>query len=276
MKKIIQMFSRKKKRGSVVPRSELELFYENKLSYQYRVLHERLNAEKPMLKTTSKSKRAYEAYDDREQLDYENNSRMSVYNDQLVEMPFKESRAHYLAYLYREIDKLLVPGKPLRVLEVGCGNCINIACLNEKYGNRVEITGLELSPRRINVAKKYFEDGLSGVSFQVGSITEPITGWEDEKFDLVYSMHCLEQIAYECKNAVRQMNRLSKSRVVMIEPIFELGNPIQRLYLINSDHNRILLSSIQELELEISRLEPLNIQSNPSNQSSIVVINKTS
>ena len=250
------------------------VFYAWNLQAQYRVLRNRLRATSPMLKTTAKSKEAYEAYDDREQRDYENRSRLSWYKGRLENMAFKVSRAHYLAYLYEEIDRLIVPGKLLRILEVGCGNCINLVCLKEKYGDLIQLTGLELSPRRVQVAKGYFGERLAGASFHVGSITEPIAEWDDGEFDLVYSMHCLEQIAYRCEDAVQQMSRLANHMIVMIEPVFELGNPAQRLYLINSDHNRVLLSSIKELGLKVSRMEPLDIQSNPLNQSSITVIQK--
>lgn len=251
-----------------------KLYYAWNLQIQYRVLRNRLQANSQIMKTTVKSKEAYEAYDDREQRNYDNESRLSWYSSRLGNMPFKESRAHYLAYLYEEIDRLIVPGKLLRILEVGCGNCINLVCLKEKYGDLIQLTGLELSPRRLQVAKDYFGERLSGVLFHIGSVTEHITEWKDGKFDLVYSMHCLEQIAYRCEDAVHQMSRLTNHMIVMIEPVFELGNPTQRLYLINSDHNRILLPTIKELGLNISRMEPLNIQSNPLNQSSIIVIQK--
>ena len=251
-----------------------KFYYAWNLQAQYRTLRNRLRATSPMMKTTAKSKEIYESYDDREQRDYESKFRLSWHKGRLVNMPFKESRAHYLSYLYEEIDRLIVPGKSLRILEVGCGNCINLVCLKEKYGDQIQLTGLELSSRRVKVAKDYFGERLTGVSFHIGSVTEPIVEWKNGGFDLVYSMHCLEQIAYRCEDAVHQMNRLTNQMIVMIEPVFELGNPAQRLNLINSDHNRILLSSIRELGLKVSRLEPLDIQSNPLNQSSIIVIQK--
>jgi hypothetical protein len=87
-------------------------------------------------------------------------------------------------------------------------------------------------------------------------------------------MHCLEQIAYRCQDAVKEMLRLCQTRLVMIEPVYEQGNPTQRLYLINSDHNRILLRTIHELGLQIEELHPLEIQGYPINQSSFISILK--
>ncbi len=46
---------------------------------------------------------------------------------------------------------------------------------------------------------------------------------------MVFSMHCLEQIACETRDAVREMYRLASKFVVMIEPVFENGNAVERL-----------------------------------------------
>ena len=51
-------------------------------------------------------------------------------------------------------------------------------------------------------------------------------------------------------------------QLLMIEPVFENGTFLQKIYLIDSDHNRILLKNILEL------------QSNPWNQSTFLKIEK--
>jgi len=128
------------------------------------------------------------------------------------------------------------------------------------------MSGLELQ-------RNIFLKGWGGVRVYPCSI---IDGVEDEtgSFDVVFSMHCLEQIPYKSEIALKEMYRLTKKFLIIIEPIFELGNLVQRLYLLNSDHNRILLRNIRHLGYKITRLEALNIQSNPVNQSSIIVIEK--
>ena len=176
-------------------------------------------------------------------------------------------------YLYQEFDPIVAQYAPVRVLEVGCGNCINIVNLKKKYNGKIDLYGIDISDERLRVSKQYFGNALDEVQLRNAPITEPLD-WSDGFFDVVFSMHCLEQIPYQTQSALREIYRLTKRRMVMIEPIFELGNHVQRLYLLNSDHNRILLKSIKQLGYQIWRLESLDIQSNPLNQSSIVVIDK--
>ena len=217
------------------------------------------------IKTTDDSRTKYNEYDDREQVDYFNKSRQCLVNGRLQTWTFMEIRQRYLEYLYGEI-----PEGTASILEVGCGNCINLYNLKKAYPD-IELTGIDIAQNRIDVAKKNFGDALNGVNLMAPiSITER-TLFEDNQFDLVFSMHCLEQIAYDCRAAVAEMCRIGK-KVVMIEPVYENGNAAQRLYLTAQDHNRVLFRSIKELGLKPKRCESLSIQSNPLNQSSIIVL----
>jgi ubiquinone/menaquinone biosynthesis C-methylase UbiE len=142
------------------------------------------------------------------------------------------------------------------------------------------LTGIDISPTRLEVAKDYFGEGLTGVTL----IAEDITSkelFENQSFDLVFTMHCLEQITYNGKNTIREILRLTKYKAILIEPIFELANSSQKLYLINSDYNRVILKDINHLletssfsNLSITKLSPLEINSNPSNPSAFILIDR--
>ena len=232
-----------------------------------------LYSDSGFVKTTEDSKDIYEKYDDREQRDYISRSRYCVYNRKVKKLSFKKIRGKYLNYLYEELAPVNPGRMPLRILEVGCGNCINLVNLSQHFKKEVELYGIDISIRRLEVARKFFKEDLEGVKLYEAPITQK-TIWDDGHFDVVFSMHCLEQIAHETKAAVKEMYRLADRKLIMIEPVFELGNAAQKLYLYNSDHCRILLKTIHALDYKITRLEPLKIQSNPVNQSSIVVIDK--
>lgn len=221
-------------------------------------------------KSIDDSRQRYEQYDDREQRAYENGGRLALWRGRIQHTNFKEIRRRYLEYLYTEVQS---DRYPMRMLEVGCGNCINQVELKEHYKGNAELFGLDISGRRLAVAKQYFGERLAGVTLQEGSITER-TPWPDGYFDIVFSMFCIEQIAYETRSAIAEMVRLARVKVVMIEPVFELGRLAQKLYLYNADHTRILLKSCRELGYEPSRLEVLDVHDNPVNQSSIVVLTK--
>ncbi|OIQ04890.1 MAG: hypothetical protein COZ53_02310 [Candidatus Altarchaeum sp. CG_4_8_14_3_um_filter_33_2054] len=227
------------------------------------------------LKTEQDSKNMYDKYGDREQKEYEFSSELCLYKGKLAWMRNKEVRNNYLKYLFEEIEKEISDKKQIKVLEVGCGNCINLVNLKEKFGNQIELYGLDISNERIEVAKRYFSGKLDRIIFYQKSITERCNEQNDDYFDIVFSMHCLEQIPYSCSIALKEMYRIAKKKIILIEPIFENGNPVQKLYLINSDHNRILIKSIRDLGYKIQRNESLDIQSGGGiNQSSIITIKK--
>ena len=249
------------------------LFYKLKFKKLKKKFLLSLYSDDGSVKTIEDSRDIYETYDDREQKDYLSRSRYCVDNGKVKHLPFKTIREKYLDYLYQELEAFNPSSTPLRVLEVGCGNCINLANLSRRFKGTAELSGIDISARRLEVARGFFKEDLAEAKLYEASITQK-TNWHDGYFDVVFSMHCLEQIAHETKAAVKEMYRLASRKLVLIEPVFELGNAAQKLYLYHSDHCRILLKTIQALDYNITRLEALNIQSNPVNQSSIVVIEK--
>lgn len=260
-----------------IVRHDIRLFYWWHRRQQLKQLLANVDRRQPSTKTMTDSKDVYESYDDRDQRDYETRSRICVEGNRIRRLTFKDIRDRYLAYICGEVDRLLAVRRPIRVLEAGCGNCINLVSLKERYGeDDVDLCGVDISPRRLVVARQHFQGKLDGVELLARSIAERIDDWPDGHFDLVFSVHCLEQIAYKCEDALREIHRLVNDTIALIEPVFELGNPAQRLYLINADHNRVLLKTIRELGYEITRLEPLEVQSNPLNPSTFVVVRKGS
>lgn len=252
-------------------------YYASRQIEEWRDFYRNLTDNTLLAKTSQYSQEIYQAYGTRDIQDYFEGSGVCLFQSKIVTMSYFDMRQEYLKYLYEEIDKLINSQgdiETIKVLEIGCGNCINLINLQNKYGSKLSLFGQDIADQRIANAKDYFGEKLSQVQFQVQNI---VNGYEapDNYFHIVFSMHCLEQIPYDCRSAVQEMYRLAADTVIMIEPVFELGNMTQKLYITNSDHNRMLLKTVKDLGLQIDRLEVLDIQSNPSNQSSIIVIHKT-
>lgn len=224
----------------------------------------------PFKKNVDISRDIYNKYDDREQRDYESASWQCIRDNKVAVLSAKEIRDIYLDYLYYELDEI----RPSRILEVGCGNCINLVNLKERYP-KAEIHGLDVSSGRLEVSKKYWGERLNGVKLHNQSITS-ITNWRNKYFDAVFSVHCIEQISEpeETTRAVAEMARITSGKVVMIEPVYENCNISQKLYLHNADHVRGLLGSVRSLGLEPVRNEVTSIQSNPVCNSTILVLDR--
>lgn len=241
---------------------------------QVRRLLSYVQADENFFKTPNTSKDIYDSSDDYEHRGFATGSSLCRVNGQLRRLSQKEVRYLYLNYLWPYLDQLLAEKPKIRVLEMGCGNCINLAETKKRYGDRVELFGRDISLRRIDVAKAYFGSDIDGIDFKTLSATDPVPAEELGAYDLVFSMHCLEQIPFAIEQAVRGVCERAGSLAIMIEPVFEFARPEQKLFLIYSDFVRTLLPTIRYLGYKIVRAEPLAVESSTKNQSSIIVVDK--
>ncbi|HVJ42672.1 MAG TPA: class I SAM-dependent methyltransferase [Dongiaceae bacterium] len=241
---------------------------------QVRRLLSYVNSEHNFFKIPSTSKDIYNSRGDYEHRGYEQETTLGRVNGKIKRVSRRWLRDMYCAYLWPQIDALLAGREKIKILEIGCGNCINLVLIKQKYGPRVELTGYDISHRRIEVARDYFGAELDGVELKVCSATDPVPAAERGAFDLVFSMHCLEQIPFAVQQAVEGVCERSSGLAVMIEPVFEFARPEQKLYLIYSDFVRTLLPTVAYLGYRITRAEPLAIESTLKNQSSIIVVDR--
>lgn len=238
-------------------------------------LFRRIRKEENPWKSPTTSRDYYDSYDDREQIAYySDNLRWVRDGKRIYQMTDREARARYLAPVFAEIRAQCADKSVVKVLEVGCGNCINLIELKEEFGDAVELSGFDLSSGRLNVARTYFGDRLGDTTTSVASIVEPTPAEDRDQFDVVFSMHCLEQIPYAATQAVENLHARSRDCVIMIEPVWEFARLAQKLKLIRSDYIRTLLPAVKYHGFTIEKAEPLGFESTLKNQTSLVVLRK--
>jgi 2-polyprenyl-3-methyl-5-hydroxy-6-metoxy-1,4-benzoquinol methylase len=236
---------------------------------QLRRLDRMLRDNSLALSTPQANRDAYATFGERELIDHAGRGWTCIADGKLTWMRADDIRRRYIAYVCEEIDAALAEGAEASVMEVGCGNCLNLVGLKERYGNAVQLSGIDASAERIAVAKKYFGERLAGVDLSVRSITD---AGVPSRYGMVFSMHCLEGITYDLGRAVPNMAAMATNRVVFIEPVWELCRPVNRLYLIIADMERTLLSEVRALGLPILKAEQLSVQSSLKNPSALVVV----
>lgn len=220
------------------------------------------------------SKAEYDTYDDRELQDFESGVYRVLKNNVLCDVPSKTVRETYLAPIFVEIEALIVrTSGPVRVLEVGCGNGTNLKVIKDRFGASVDLTGIDISKTRLDVGKAFWKGALDGIDLRQASATD-LSEFEDSSFDIVYSVCALEQITYRLHEAVREAVRLSKSSIVCVEPVYEFGNEVQRLYNIVSDQCRTLLPELKQHGLRVEEGGLMPILHNPSNPVGLLVARK--
>lgn len=216
----------------------------------------------------------YERYDDREIQAYLTKSMRTVRNGVVAVVPFRDIRDAYLAPIRAEIAALADrrPG-PVRVLEVGCGNGTNLKLMRDAFGDRLALTGLDISGERIRVGQAFWKDALDGVRFETGSATD-LSRFAEDSFDIVYTVHCIEQIPYDVPAVLREIARVTADRAVFVEPVFEFANAAQRLYAITGDQLRTLLPELSVSRLTVLSATETDVLANPLNKTGVVVVSK--
>lgn len=129
---------------------------------------------------------------------------------------------------YENLLHVVKPLKPLKVLDVGCGEGFTLKKLEEKrIGKKNE--GIDYSVDAIKIGKKiYPELNLSG-----GDVYN--LNYEDNSFDLVICTEVLEHLEDPTK-AIQEIKRVSSKYIVFSvpnEPLFILANFLRGKYLKN-------------------------------------------
>lgn len=161
------------------------------------------------------------------------------------------------------IDEL----KPRRVLEVGCGNGINLLCLAGAFPE-VEFTGLDITEAGIRAAKavqaadalppaladydplpKADPTAFKRIHFIRGCAAE--MPFESNAFDLIYSVLAVEQMERIRDRALAEISRVSGGHVLMLEPFRDANaRGVRRLYAISRNYFRGSITGLRKHGLE--------------------------
>lgn len=201
---------------------------------------------------------------------YQQNILMGLYKGKLTKMTYRQAREVSLRPLYKMIEDRLKKQKKLKVIEIGCGAGFNLILLHRKFGDRLQLYGMDYAGRRVQRAKEQ----LGGhANLHTGSITEQ-TKYGENEFDIVFSSHCLEQIPHYLPCAIREMARITKKDIMLMEPAFSLANPAQKLYLIVSDFVTVMKEVLEESDLKLRSIHPNAVSPNPLNKSGVFILEK--
>lgn len=151
--------------------------------------------------------------------------------------------------------------EPKKVLEVGCGNGINLFSLAGDFPD-VEFTGIDLTPAGIEAAKAVqAKDKLPAALAEYIPLPNPdptafkrirfVEGtaaempFADGAFDLVYTVLAVEQMERIRETALAEIARVSRGHVLMLEPFKDANRKgVRRLYAVSRNYFR---GSIQDL-----------------------------
>ena len=161
------------------------------------------------------------------------------------------------------IDRL----QPKKVLEVGCGNGINLLSLAGHFPD-VAFTGIDLTPAGIEAAKKVQAEGalparlaeyiplemadpqaFKRIAFIQGSAAD--LPFADGEFDLVYTVLAVEQMERIRDQALAEIARVTRGHVLMLEPFRDANlKGVRRLYALSRNYFRGSIHGLERFGLE--------------------------
>jgi SAM-dependent methyltransferase len=161
------------------------------------------------------------------------------------------------------IDRL----EPEKVLEVGCGNGINLFSLAGHFPG-VAFTGVDLTPAGIEAATKVQAGdklppqladyiplemadpgAFKHIKFIQGSAAALPFG--DGEFDLVYTVLAVEQMERIRDKALAEIARVTRGHVLMLEPFRDANlKGVRRLYALSRNYFRGSIKGLQRFGLE--------------------------
>ena len=114
---------------------------------------------------------------------------------------------------WSELLVTLLPVAPARVADVGCGTG-SLSLLMAEAGH--EVTGLDISPAMVKLAREKVTEAGYVAEFSVGDASDP--PWAHRSFDVVLTRHVLWAIADPDVALSRWLDLLAPSgRLVLIE-----------------------------------------------------------
>ena len=157
------------------------------------------------------------------------------------------------------------------ILEAGVGEATTLNFVIEKLKKDVKFYGFDLAPSRVMHGQRFIKKYGNEAELVVGNLYQ--TPYEDNAFDIVYTVHALEPNTDKAKDIVQELYRITNKYLVLIEPCYELGNEATRNNIDKHKYIKNLKKIVDDLNYKIIeyKLFPVGTY---SNQPQLLVIEK--
>lgn len=191
------------------------------------------------------------------------------YTAMMADKKFAEYNAAYCSELARVIDDL---GAPATILEAGVGEATTLSSLL-KYLPVPISYGFDLSWSRVAQARRWLSSNHHhGVELCTGEL-EAIP-FLDNSIDIVFTSHAIEPNGGREAHILRELYRVAREYVVLLEPGYELASDEARERMKRHGYCRGLPAEAERLGYTVweHRLFPHSI--NPLNPTALTIIRK--
>lgn len=160
------------------------------------------------------------------------------------------------------------------ILEVGCGEATTLAGVLKRLDNTPKhALGFDISWSRCAHGLTWLEEnGVSARLFVADLFEIPL---EDSSVDVVYTSHSLEPNGGNEQAAIKELMRVARRAVVLVEPLYELADAKAQERMRSHGYVRGLKETAEKLGATVRDYRLLDYCGNPLNPSGLVLIEKT-
>lgn len=176
----------------------------------------------------------------------------------------------YTAEIARTVLSLL---NPTSILEAGVGEATTLSGVLSHLGSTVSSYGFDLSWSRVAFAKRWLQQqGITGAILCTGNLLHiPLA---DSSVDIVYTSHSIEPNRGKEEQILRELFRVAKKYVILLEPSYELADEKARERMNSHGYCRNLHGTARALGYSVLEHSLFPFISNPLNPTALTVIRK--
>jgi ubiquinone/menaquinone biosynthesis C-methylase UbiE/uncharacterized protein YbaR (Trm112 family) len=179
-------------------------------------------------------------------------------------------KAEYTSEIAKTILSLC---EPMSVLEAGVGEATTLSGVLQHLASSLHRFGFDLSWSRVAYAKRWLErHRVSNVTLCTGSLLH--IPFADSSIDVVYTSHSIEPNGGNEEPILRELFRVARQFLVLLEPGYELANDEARRRMESHGYCRNLAGTAEALGYTVVTHELFPIALERLNPTAITVIRK--
>jgi uncharacterized protein YbaR (Trm112 family) len=171
------------------------------------------------------------------------------------------------------VDAILQLCKPESILEAGVGEATTLSDVAASFRTDVRSFGFDLSWSRVAFAKRYLQkNNVSNVALCTGDMFN--IPFADNSIDVVYTSHSIEPNGGHEESLLKELFRVSKKFLVLLEPAYELSSEVVRQRMDSHGYCKNLKGISESLGYDVIKHSLFSAQTTTTNPTAITIIRK--